>query len=1201
MAEDPPNKPKPKPAGEGSIQDPSFYGSSDAAYQAAIREAALQDQAERASMPKPEDFAKPTEPSWWSKLLHGVAGTSRLEEIARSVPRGAARAGAAMAEAAHGAVSAIAEHRFGAAGKSLVNPIDKEGTQEAIDLAYGKHSDDPLAAFAEGVTQVGVGLGAAHSMGITGFYATGAVVDAVAFDPYEAQLAELMAKAPAWSGVKQLGEALSVSQDDSEFTARFKRVIAGAGAGAIAGRIFEGIGATYKWMFAKKTGNAALTKEAEATLASVADATQTSEGLVNVRPTPDGRWTLEAPGGGAGLGPKFADRAEAEAQAGVLNAAVIARRTKFSGTTLTTEDAATVKDIASRINKGDDLADIEKALEGTHLNLSYANEPQEALAYIEAISERFQKELDSAAGTIPIARSMQITSDILGAMPASASEAAVVARKMLQSATGPAWHAKAMAAREVLGRLGKTLAEMSEVLDARPHDVIAHDEFKLALQNMYGLQERLVMADAEWGRTGRFMQERGSEELGKVQLGSKPAQAADAAAEAVPPKAASESVAGMTVEELRGQARMLRIANGDPAALGAVHAGAEVIRLRKLSEIAGDIAKGDKKVAMVEGGPKMARSAAVTGKIVRSALEVFTNFLLSGPTTMAKIAVSQTAVTGFEALARMGAGAVTWNKELAREGMDIAWANLKYLKDNMKAAVATIDAGHSIINPRPVTQYIGGTTGQAVRIPGSAIGVLDEFTKVSNYRAYMRAKSLRLGREAGLEGAALESRVADDLRNAFTDDGRARVPEAMAFAEKTAFSGPLQAESFGKAFTEMINNNIYSKFVVPFAKASFNIIDYAWEATPLLNMFNKKARDAILAGGEDAAVIHARSAMAGSLYAYALHKAMAGELSGRGPSNPELRKQWLLTHTPYSITETDLAGKKHNIQYNVLDPFAIWLGLVGDLHQIISETPDSREASDVAYATVAAIAANLSSKSYLTGVSRFADAWGSNSPDKTKRYLQDFAASMIVPNFITDVGRKMGGDPYFHEVRSMMDAIRNKLPSNGLVPRHDFMGRPVLRMIDPSSMPKNSVEDALLGLDKALPAMRTKIGLVDLLDKQLASKDQPVPYMRLMQLIREGFDGNAGMRDQMVDLVNSDQWKGASSGSELYPGGERWMRANARKNALEQRSFKKLREEYPKVDQLFRAGARAEGASIKNGEQGITDIETMFGVKLKAK
>ena len=1344
----PPVKPElPAAAASGSstLQDPRVADMSsdemDAALLAAARSAPRGSSSAPASgqgTPSATPAPEPQVPGFWHNLLNSAktfvglngqkANDAQDIEILRSIPRGLAGAGNEMAHtvfeggAALARVTGLGEfitpgynQAYDDAGGAR-NFVQDEANadQQQTDQFYGPQSTDPIASFTESTTQFLAGMAVARSVGIKNVFAQGAASDFAFMDPYKAQLAELAAKAPNWTGIGLLGKLGSVQNDhldkdgnlvrgDGALVARIKRMAAGT----VAAGLVEGlIGAARFFRSTSVLASSSATPAEKAAAQQVAQESATAvqnaaEGPtagqpVTVEPTPDGRFGLKvntegdwldkvygqkagvvrqirdlanqardislrigpdgkalgtpmtaedaarvtelraqaqalrdanpdlnmqsppkAQSGGvqpkapatepSGINPNdiiarerarypvtdastptFATQGEALAQAEVMNDGVNARLTRFAGE-VTPEDAAAVRDIAKAYAETDDPVKLQELQDGTHFNFSYANEPPEALAYIEALSKHFQTELDNAQATVPIARTMQMVKDIVGAMPEG--DAPGLAQQMLQGGTGSsAFHAKLLAADVVLKRFGKKLADMSSMLDARPNDAVLHEEFRTGLQNMYGLQEELARANSEWGRTGRALQERANPALKQMEFGTRTDAAAPTATPA--PNSPAQLVAGMSQSELRAQARMIRLANGEPANMFAVRAGAEVMRLRSMRQIVGDIAAGAQ--------PRGPLVQELKDKMLRSAVEVFTNSLLSAPATLAKVATSQATVGSFEALARMGAGAATWNRALAQEGADQLWGLFKYTGDNIRSMKAALDAGQSLIDPRPQVFAIGGRTGDLVRIPGKAIGALDEFSTIANYRATIRAKSLRLGRAEGLTGAALEDRVNEDLAHAFDAQGRATVPEALQRAKTPSFNGPLQPDSFGAAVTNVVNNNVAAKFILPFTKVGFNVFNYAWENTPLLNLLNKQARQTLLQGGEEASVLNAKTALAGTIYTYAMMKAMQGDLAGRGPSNPALRQQWLATHKPYSVRVTDALGNEQWMSYQKAEPFASLLGVVGDLHQIISEDPGSRSGSDLAMATVSALAADLSSKTYLAGVSDFASAWDSNDPSATKRYLENFVANLVVPRGVTDVSQKLGLSPYMQEVNSMRDAIMARLPSNGLVPRFDFMGRPRLRMIDPSSLPKNNVEDALLGLDKALTPFPPRVmgGLVDLTDKQYADKKQPVPYVRLMDLIRDGFSGNAGMRDQMVNLVNSDRWKEASGGSELFPGGARWMLANAYKSALEQRAFGQVRQEYPRLDRADRAAIQARGQSVRSGDAGVADVEKLFGVSL---
>jgi diguanylate cyclase (GGDEF)-like protein len=172
--------------------------------------------------------------------------------------------------------------------------------------------------FVEGVSQFMVGFagtgkfGAFKSLaskGAAGFAASaaarGAVVDFTAFDPYEAQLAELAASTNV-PGLRDLGEILSVTEDDSVFEGRFKRSVAGI----IPGVAIDALLATARFVRAKRvvTNPAASAAEKEAAqaelesngkvLADIDEGTHVTDEPAQVKQTPNGNYRIveaEAP------------------------------------------------------------------------------------------------------------------------------------------------------------------------------------------------------------------------------------------------------------------------------------------------------------------------------------------------------------------------------------------------------------------------------------------------------------------------------------------------------------------------------------------------------------------------------------------------------------------------------------------------------------------------------------------------------------------------------------------------------------------------------------------------------------------------------------------------------------------------------------------------------------------------------------------
>lgn len=1256
--------------------------------------------------PGQPESTKPTPVvGFWHRLLHGVEGKSRVGEIARGVGRGLSGAANNINRTAF-EFGAFVDRKTGLGEKMLpgynaaydeaggargiVSPIANETaivTPDEMLATYGNRSDDPLASFAESTSQFFAGVALARGLGVKGIYKQGALADAIVFDPYEAQLAELAAKAPKWTGLDKLGDLLSVKGDDSALVARLKR----SAAGAISGAVLDGLFAGVRWLRGRRVlVNAASTpaekavaeetvKQAEETLQKVADATHTAEGdHVSVRPTPDGHYTLDvhpqssvtlgvgkneaqrikefdaianeardlsvkanrtpeetarlkeltaqkqsytdllppSPNGGGKQarstdvnvtaedilakerakalkdpklaheflnsdGVKFRNRGEAEAQAAIINDGLNARIHASEGITKAELDQH--RQFAKDMLGAQTPAEIAARADNANFNLSYYSSQPEVMAHIEAISKQFRTAMDEVQGRpggVPVEESIRIARDAIGGM--TEREAPAVIKAKLK--TTEDLHAWLLASDMVMRDMGKKLVHMSEVLDARPHDVIAHEEGRAALENFYSTAKELAGANSEVGRSLRILQERAG-------AAEKPV-AYKAAGEAATPPASKGNgkvqepapmTAGMSHRDIRAQLRMVRMAGGAPRDVFAVAHAAQVIKQ--------------------------------TG-VLSKALELFTNALLSGPRTVQTVFTSGAGINMFEPVVRMAAGAGSFNRALFQEGADIMWGNFKYLGDNLKSMAMSFRGGRSLINPQPQHIAIGGVTGDniwarmengagtAVRIPGRVLTAADEFARVTAYRAYVRAKSLRLGREQGLSGAALETRVAEDLRASFDENtGIAKLPEALKYAEVPTMSGPLGRETLGGGFQTFANNHPEVRFIAPFVKASVNIFRYVHKSIPILNRLNAETRAALQRGGEEAAIIRARSYLAATVYGFGFYQAFAGNLTGRGPSDPELRKLWLKNHQPYSIK---VGGQW--ISYRQLDPLSTPLGLIADGITVVHELGDKAvEASDLAYGTVAALFYNLSSKSMMSGVTQFAEAWASNDAHAAQRWLQGFGSN-IVPNLVASTNP----DPVYRDVQGMADAVIARIPgwSKTLDPRFDMFGEPVLKtpgvlnrnQIFTAKSAGHSVEDDLLAIGKGLAPLNPKMegGLIDLKDRTAYDNGtNKSPYIRMMELIRNPAHGGPSLHEAMTELANSPKWNESSDGTSLFPGGKRWLLAAALKNKYEGRALKQVLSEYPKLREQLRAVRRMKGAAITSGEQGVQAVEQRFGVTAK--
>lgn len=1300
-----PDDPK-KKRRQGAAASPAVEDMSPEMYMDALR-SSLGGAGTQPEGEQPEEPQETPVQSFWSRLIHGVDGKSRIAEIARSVPRGAAEAVNSMAHSAFefGAwidrktgLGEALQPGFNAAydednGRSLV-PRDDFSVVDDTEMvaAYGARSDDPLAAFSESVTQFATSMLLLNRAGLKNLYVAGAATDALAFDPYEASLAELVAKIPVTetrsAAMQAVGDLLSVEGDDGPIVARLKRSVEGVLVGAALDAVVWG---SRSARASKQLADPGVTpaaqeealdliRRADEALRGVADGTGTPDGAhLVVRPSGNGNWTLKvnpespwfsdldiptylrrdeefrarvaqqetkarsAPGDDVNLDepaylraegktvadveaaaaareeeaalirrqmetvkaedaaregalpppPESASRGEMEMQAASLNDAIDARLN--GGPTLTAEQSTAVLDFAKKLVSSRTADDVTRLLDGTHFNFSYIDEPVDVLSKIEAISEVFRREMDGAQGRpgVPVEESFRMARKALGGM--LEAEAPAIIRDRLKNVRD--LHAWLLAGDMVMRDMGRKIGRMSEVLDARPHDVVAAEEARLAIDNFFRLTRELAGANSETGRALRILQERSNalaERPIRFKGKKKPSDAPQASKQKQEPDLAVEQSPEVgRLSDRRKKGDVKTSAEDTPPSITAGMNHRQIASIARMVRMAGGAPRDAFAVA------RAARVIKQTGKLDK-AMEVFANFLLSGPKTAETVLVSGAGVTMFEPVVRMVAGVTTRNRALLREGADIMWGNFQYLKDNLKSMGASLRAGRSIINPQPQRVAIGGVTGDIVRLPGRLLMGLDELIRVTNYRSFVRAKSLRVGREQGLSGAALEARVADDLRNSFdAETGIALLPDALKYAETPTFSGPLGHDTFGGKFHDFTNNAIEAKFIAPFVKASVNIFRYVWQGTPLLNIANRQAREIMKQGGEAAAVLHSRSALAATVYGTSLYMATSGNLTGRGPTDPELRKLWLRDHQPYSVRVGD-----QWLSYRRSDPLSTPLGLIADLNTMISEGfVDDGE--DVAYAIVAAITQNLGSKTYLQGITQFAEAFGSGDEHGVRRWLQNFSANMAVPQLVSSVSE----DDYYREVRGLADAVIARIPgwSETLPPKHNIFGEPVMRVpgvINRGANPftakqatQSVAETALLELERGLSPAPAKLenGLIDLFSPEYDNGTGKLPYVRWMELIRTPQHGDPNFRQDLEALVRSSRWTEASDGTETFPGGKRWLMAAGVKEKHEQRALQQLFEEYPKLANARRMLRRMRGAAIRSGESGVAEVEALFG------
>jgi hypothetical protein len=174
-------------------------------------------------------------------------------------------------------------------------------------------------------------------------------------------------------------------------------------------------------------------------------------------------------------------------------------------------------------------------------------------------------------------------------------------------------------------------------------------------------------------------------------------------------------------------------------------------------------------------------------------------------------------------------------------------------------------------------------------------------------------------------------------------------------------------------------------------------------------------------------------------------EALAGNITGRGPTDPQQRQALIDTGwQPYSFRVGD-----GYISYARLDPFATFIGTAADMAEYMNHAEDVDDEDHATAITGLAIgmANNFTNKSYLTGFANLVDAM--QAPEKKLPVFFRRQAAAFIPNVLGTAGYGFGQDPHLREVQSFTDALMDKIPyfSKQLPPRRNLLGEPMTSAI----------------------------------------------------------------------------------------------------------------------------------------------------------
>lgn len=351
---------------------------------------------------------------------------------------------------------------------------------------------------------------------------------------------------------------------------------------------------------------------------------------------------------------------------------------------------------------------------------------------------------------------------------------------------------------------------------------------------------------------------------------------------------------------------------------------------------------------------------------------------------------------------------------------------------------------------------------KVVNAPGSALNAEDKFFKTIAYRMELQSLAYRQAASEGLDGKDAAERITDILLNP-PDTLKADALDMAAYQTFTTALSPSARQALGGIQKSPLIGPVF-RLVVPFVKTPTNILKYTFARTPLAYASSAIRAD-IAAGGARAAQAHARVAMGSMIMLTVMDMVAEGSVTGAGPLAEDMGKTDNLRRTmrgagappPYSIKVGD-----RWYAYNRLDPIGMLMGMGADMAETFGSA-DEADSEMLAGAGVLAIAQNLASKSYLSGVFDFLGAMDPNNVTSDPgKYISDFAGSMVpYSSFLRNTasafdpvardakavvyGDDLKVDPVATYWQATVDKVKRGIPglSDTLPPMRDLWGEPI--------------------------------------------------------------------------------------------------------------------------------------------------------------
>jgi hypothetical protein len=211
------------------------------------------------------------------------------------------------------------------------------------------------------------------------------------------------------------------------------------------------------------------------------------------------------------------------------------------------------------------------------------------------------------------------------------------------------------------------------------------------------------------------------------------------------------------------------------------------------------------------------------------------------------------------------------------------------------------------------------------------------------------------------------------------------------------------------------NEWLGAKLILPFVRTPINIIKFAGERSPFAVML-PEFRKAIQAGGHARNEALAKLTIGSGLSALAVSYALDGKISAGGPTDPNERAALVNSGwQPYSVRIGD-----RWVSYQRFEPLSLLIGVAADFAEV-GMLASAEEEDSIALSLAQSVAKNLTSKTWLSGVSDFFDAL--SDPERFgEAFVSRLTSSMAVPAVVAHMAGST--DENMRDSQSILGAVQ---------------------------------------------------------------------------------------------------------------------------------------------------------------------------------